>query len=179
MDGEAQPPDAEIATRLRVVIGRLYRSFRRDGDSPLSTEQLLLLMAINRSGPVNLTVLATELGVPASNLTRSIAWLGAERLIEREVPAADRRAVVVSTTPEGRRLVDRVESSKARVLAERLASLPAEQQRAVRAVIPVLGRLLDDHALGDVPHGTTRPATGDGDVRGRLAPTGRLPAEGD
>lgn len=144
----AEPDDAgetaELAAQLRLAIGRLYRTFRRGGDNTMSTPQQLLLQAIDRSGPLRLTDLAIQQGVPPSNLTRSIRWLTERGLILRDVSPTDRRSVIVAISPAGRQLVQRVASAKAKFLGAKIDQLAPAQQRAIRQTIPILERLLRD-----------------------------------
>ncbi len=134
----------ELANRLRLAIGRLYRTFRRGGDTSMSTSQQLLLQAIDRSGPLRLTDLAIQQGVPPSNLTRNIRSLTERGLILRDESPTDRRAVVVAISPAGHQLVRRVAAAKAEYLGAKIDQLAPDQQRAIRQTIPLLERLLRD-----------------------------------
>ncbi|MDG4834362.1 MarR family transcriptional regulator [Solwaraspora sp. WMMD1047] len=133
-----------LAVQLRLAVGRLYRTFRRGGDVTLTTSQQLLLMAIERSGPLRLVDLAHQQGLPPSNLTRIVDWLAARDLIVREACPGDRRSVIVSASSTGRQVVHRVVREKAEHLGARIDALPPDQQRAIRAALPVLEKLLPD-----------------------------------
>jgi hypothetical protein len=68
-----------------------------------------------------------------------------EDVIRRHRVPADRREVLVSITPAGRRVVDQATARRRALLREILGWLPAEQQAAVASALAVVA------AAGEVP----------------------------
>ena len=68
--------------------------------------QLRVLTALDRSGPMNLTALARELGAIPSSASRLCDRLEAAGLLTRVVSAGSRREVTLSVSGEGRRRLE-------------------------------------------------------------------------
>ena len=133
---------SEIASRLRLVVGRLYRRFRQDAPGPLSHAQLTLLAGIARSGPVRLGDLAASEDIGPSSLTRSVELLDSRGLVKRRVSPADRRVVVVDTTDAGAALLAELWQTRTTNFAERMMRLPPEDYEALVRGIASLEALL-------------------------------------
>lgn len=65
--------------------------------------QLRVLTVLGRSGPINLTALAGQLGAIPSSASRLCDRLEAAGLLTREVSAGSRREVSLRVSPEGER----------------------------------------------------------------------------
>jgi DNA-binding MarR family transcriptional regulator len=137
-----QPRDSTLVASLQLTIGRLYRGFRLEGASDLTTAQLALLGAVRRIGPTKLGDLATEAGLQPSTLTRGVQWLVDHGLVSRSTSEVDRRTTVVAMTPAGTELLNAVFQSKARHMARRMQALPEEDLDALVQAIPALQALL-------------------------------------
>jgi DNA-binding MarR family transcriptional regulator len=132
----------EVASDLRRVVGALHRRFRREQASGLTPSQWSLLVTIEAFGPLRLSDLAVREMVKPSTLTRSVVWLADRGLVERVEDPTDRRAIVVTATADGRRLVSGLFESGRAEFALRLERLPAEQRLAIARAMPVLSRLV-------------------------------------
>ncbi|MBO1739944.1 MarR family transcriptional regulator [Leifsonia sp. TF02-11] len=98
----------------------------------VTSPQLRVLVMIATRGPQTLGNVATELGVHASNATRTCEKLVRAGLIHRAEDPADRRFVRVALTPTGAELVERVIGHRRSALAEVLAQMdPHERSVAV------------------------------------------------
>ncbi len=133
----------EVASDLRRVVGALHRRFRREQASGLTPSQWSLLVTIEAFGPLRLSELAVRELVKPSTLTRSVAWLADRGLVDRVEDPTDRRAVVVSASAAGRRLVSGLFEHGQAEFAKRLDRLPADQRRAIERAMPVLNRLVN------------------------------------
>jgi len=71
-------------------------------------------------------------------LSRVIRNLEDSGLIVRRSDPDDRRAALVAATPAGKRLHERIRAERSDSLSALLAKLPAGEQAALRAGLPVL-----------------------------------------
>ncbi|HET7700767.1 MAG TPA: MarR family transcriptional regulator [Candidatus Limnocylindria bacterium] len=97
-----------------------------------SLERARLLHGL-RDGPCRAGVLAQAAKISPSTLSEVVEALESEGLVRREAESADRRAVRVALTPEGRRQLQRFEHAAAVAIAERLATLSAAEKQRLRA----------------------------------------------
>jgi DNA-binding MarR family transcriptional regulator len=138
-------PDLEItelAGRLRLASARLHRRLRQEADTGLSPSQQSALGTIELHGPITLGDLAAAEQVTPPTITKVIARLEEDGLVDRTVDPTDRRIVRVSATHEGRR---RLEDSRARrnaFLAVRLEELGPDAVRRLHDAIDALEELV-------------------------------------
>ncbi|WP_285115143.1 MarR family transcriptional regulator [Leifsonia sp. fls2-241-R2A-40a] len=113
-----------------VMMGVAARSVAEVEDI-VTSPQLRVLVTIATRGPQNLGEIAAELGVHASNATRTSEKLVHAGLIARAEDPADRRFVRLTLTPQGAALVDQVIGHRRAALAEVLAAMePEDRARA-------------------------------------------------
>jgi DNA-binding MarR family transcriptional regulator len=94
----------------------------------VSASQLRALISISRAGTTNLTQLAESLGAMLSSASRLCERLVAAGLIERRPAAANRHELALALTPEGERLLERLETQRRVDIAEILDRMtPAAQ----------------------------------------------------
>jgi DNA-binding MarR family transcriptional regulator len=107
-DDVAFGPLAELAGfMLRLAQLQLFESFFRDfAQRGITPGQIGILIAIGRNPGVRQGVLADALSIKWSNMAKIIRLLEGQGLIERRVPARDRRAVELHLTEAGRAAVD-------------------------------------------------------------------------
>ncbi len=127
---------ASLGVVIRVMS--LYREFLRQATSALEKFDLELfeydvLSALRRQGkPFALpaTALARATGLSGGAMTNRVDKLEARGLVKRRRDAQDRRGVVVSLTPSGRRKIDAAIQLRLDVADESLADIsPAERAR--------------------------------------------------
>jgi DNA-binding MarR family transcriptional regulator len=134
--------DADLAARLRLVLGRLVRRIRAEGGGAgLTLTQVSTLASVERLGPVRLTDLAEHEGIAPPTLTRLAASLHDAGYVARETDPADRRSSFVSITPAGSRLLARLRADRTAVLARRLAGLTEQETAQLRSALAVLEKL--------------------------------------
>lgn len=136
--------DLELAPRLRLAINRLARRLRQQGDGPLTPSQHSALVVIEALGPITLGDLAGKEKVQPPTMTRIVAALGEQGLIERVADEDDRRIARVTVTPEGRKLLDRSRTRKTAFLAARLRALPDDEREIVERALPSIEKLIGD-----------------------------------
>ena len=130
--------DLETTARLRAVIGRLSRRLRPTpaalaaGLTPTRTSVLLTVV---REGRIGLSDLAASEAVNPTQLSRAVAQLVEDGLVERSADQGDRRAAWVKPTLAGKRLADRIRRERTDALTAALEGLdPAERERILHAL---------------------------------------------
>ncbi len=92
---------------LRLAQLHLFESFFRDfGARGITPGQIGILVAIGRNPGVRQGVLADALHIKWSNMAKIIRLFEGQGLVERRVPASDRRAVELHLTEKGSIAVD-------------------------------------------------------------------------
>jgi DNA-binding MarR family transcriptional regulator len=136
--------DPDIPSTLRAVIGRLHRRLRptRAGaQAGLTPTRISLLNTIDMLGPLRLTELAAEESINPTMLSRIVADLGESGLIDRLQDPQDKRAALVTTTREGRKLIERMRRERTDVLSVALNELTDKERRALESALPALEKL--------------------------------------
>lgn len=130
--------DVETTARLRAVIGRLSRRLRPTpaalaaGLTPTRTSVLLTVV---REGRIGLSDLAASEAVNPTQLSRAVAQLVDDGLVERSADQGDRRAAWVGPTVAGKRLAERIRRERTDALTAALEGLdPAERERILHAL---------------------------------------------
>jgi DNA-binding MarR family transcriptional regulator len=135
--------DAELAARLRLVVTRLSRRLRQQGDTGISASQLSALSTIDRCGPMTLGDVATAEQVQPPSMTRVVSHLEERGLVERQVYERDRRVTRVRVTSEGRELLQLSRTRKDAYLARRLQTLDDGDRFTMAAAVAVLEQILE------------------------------------
>src|SRR5215470_7618582 len=110
-------PVIDVA-RLRMAIARLSRWLRRHE-------------------------LAAAEGIAPSTLTRLVTALEERGYVERCPVPGDARASTLTIAPAGHAALERIREQSTILLADRLATLTAEQRTALAAALPALEQLAD------------------------------------
>lgn len=131
-------------TRAWVRYGR-----ERGRELGLSVPQLFLLDALRQQGVIPIHRWAHSVGASPSATTGLLDRLEAEGLIHRAHDALDRRQILVSLTPTGRRLADRLRSDFRRRWAEVSAGFSSRQLDQVRELLLRLACRLSPTEQGD------------------------------
>jgi DNA-binding MarR family transcriptional regulator len=139
--------DTDLATTMRISISRLARRLRverlglGETESVLSDIQLAALAALERHESMTPGELAEHEKVQPPSMTRVIAVLEERGLVRRTPHATDRRQVVLTVTPEGSDLVQRVRRRREAWLAQRMQELVPEELEILRAAAPILEKI--------------------------------------
>ena len=143
-DGEFPFDPANYVFHLGVAIGRLRdaqleRELRPTG---VNVARHRALTVILRFGPCTMTELADYSAVDRTTLTRTVDQLVKDGHAERGAKAEDRRQVVLTLTPSGRRIAAKARDVVARHNRLTLAGVPDDLLRAmVRAQRMILANL--------------------------------------
>ena len=134
---------ADLAVRLRLVIARTARRLRQQAGEELSPSQATALATIDRHGPLTPSELAVRERIQRPTATRLIARLEEAGLVDRTPDPLDRRSCVVSLTPAGGELLNRVRTRKDAYLARRLRDLDADERATLDRAAAILERVLE------------------------------------
>ena len=134
-------------SRLALALGdgvvRLQAVIRRHlARSGASLAAIRTLAALDSHGPRRVTDLAALEQVTQPSMSALVGRLESQQLVTRSADAADARSVIVSITEAGRAVLADVVERRNRLLAERLAELPAADRDAVSRALPVLASLV-------------------------------------
>jgi DNA-binding MarR family transcriptional regulator len=144
---QQQRSDTGLATALRISVSRLARRLRVErlvpelAEPALSDTQLAALATLERHGAMSPGDLAEHEKVQPPSMTRVIAALVDWGLVTRAPHPTDRRQVILTVTPDGRHLVQRVRRRKEAWLARRLAELSPQERAILREAAPILEKL--------------------------------------
>ncbi|WP_052206919.1 MarR family winged helix-turn-helix transcriptional regulator [Sinomonas humi] len=127
--GQHEQVDAVL--RAADVLLRVAAKSVMEVEDVVTSPQLRVLVLIALRGPQNLGAVARELGVHASNATRTCERLVLAGLVSRREDPADRRFLQLDLTPEGRNLVETVIEHRRRAIAEVLQRVPPDARESV------------------------------------------------
>lgn len=111
----------------RVFVAVIAASMA-EVDATVSPLQFRSLVIVSAQGPLNVSALADQLGVHASNATRVCDRLVRDELLERTQSDLDRRHLELTLTAAGRGIVSGV-MERRRVALTRVLSEMTPQQR--------------------------------------------------
>jgi DNA-binding MarR family transcriptional regulator len=134
----------EAVARLRVVVAKLGRQLRTtQAGAGLTPTQISVLFSVARRGPLRLSELAEIEGLNPTMLSRVIAQLTDDDLLKRAADPSDRRAALVDATARGRRLREKINRERNRVLSLELDGLSPAARESIMAALPALEALAD------------------------------------
>jgi DNA-binding MarR family transcriptional regulator len=142
----------EVAARLRLAVARLGRQLRQQAGTGLSPSQHSVLASIDVNTTLTLGELAAIEQVAPPTITRIVAKLADDGLVERTVDPIDRRVARVSVTAEGHRRMDLSRHRRNAWLAQRLDELPSGDAERLAAALEVLEAL-----AGPIPSASLAP----------------------
>ncbi|MBB4931671.1 DNA-binding MarR family transcriptional regulator [Lipingzhangella halophila] len=117
----------------------------------LSASGAAALVTLSANPGVSVTELGRRVGLTQSAAARMVDSLEADGLVERRSTPVSRKLSAVHPTPAGQRSTQRLLAARANPLADVVASLDAEDQRALAGVLPkVLSRLYE--RIGDAQY---------------------------
>jgi DNA-binding MarR family transcriptional regulator len=137
----------DIAAHLRNAVVRTSRRLRQEaaaeigGLTPTSTATL---SNIDRHGPLTPSELAEIERVKRPTMTRTLACLEREGLIERTPDPADGRSFLVAVNAAGHERMVRLRRRKNAYLARRLRELDPEEVEILARAADLLDRMRED-----------------------------------
>jgi DNA-binding MarR family transcriptional regulator len=137
------PPPPDLAGHLRHTITRVARRLRQEAGSGLSPSLTAALATVERHGPLTPSELATRERIQRPTVTRVLARLEEQGLIERTADLYDRRSSLVAITKGGRAFLDEQRTRKTAFLAERLETLTPDERVTLERAADILERVLE------------------------------------
>jgi DNA-binding MarR family transcriptional regulator len=137
-----------VAYELMEVLGHLRRSarrlVRRDWPyRPLTESQLELLRFVSGRPGCRVQEAARALGLAQNTISTLVGRLVDKGLLERRCNERDSRAAALSLSPAAARRMAEWRDRRGEVVSSALASLGAEDRRAIEEALPRLQRLVD------------------------------------
>lgn len=133
----------DLAARLRANLIPLSRQLSRP-DGGLTPTQLSVLGAVHRHQPLTLGDLAARERLSPAMISRVVASLEEQGIVERVSDEHDRRVCHVKISETGNRWIEEGRARRNAWLAERLAQLDATELDTLDAAVPLLERLISD-----------------------------------
>lgn len=143
--------ELDAVQRLRTVVSKLARLLRLadiGSGVELTPTRVSVLLSTDRVGPVRLGALAERQGLHPTLLSRTVARLVAQGLIERTPDTDDRRSAWVTVTAAGRVAAARIRRERVASLRGALSQLAAEDHDAIVVALPAIERLAQALAGG-------------------------------
>ena len=126
MDG----PEVALALDVLPQVVQLVRQAAAAAPDGLGPTQFRILRRL-ASGQWRCGQLATDLDVTPPTVSAAVDGLVRRRLVERQSPGPDRRAVPLAATEAGRRALAAAERRQAEALGAVLSGMPPAQRRAL------------------------------------------------
>lgn len=131
-----------LAARLNSAAVRLVRRIaREDGRDGLTRARASALSVLVFGGPLPIGALALAEMVSGPTMTRIVDGMARAGLVRRDSPAEDRRRVVITATPRGRRLIERARARRIRRLTAELDRLERNERDVLDRAAAILARL--------------------------------------
>src|SRR5687768_17788046 len=141
-DAVATPAELATADRLHSAAIHLLRRLRREDDASGQTApRLSALSVIVYGGPLTLGALAAAEQVRPPTMTRIVAALEADGLVQRAPSTEDRRVTLVRATREGETLLHEGRRRRTAQLAAQLGALPPEDRATLARAAHLLESL--------------------------------------
>lgn len=134
-----------VLTASRVLVNIASRSIADVGDE-VTPPQFRALVVLHSRGPLTAGVLADELQIAPSTLTRLCDRLATKALIAREPVEGNRREVRLTVTRAGSRIVGTVSRRRRAELRKVVSAMEDRERRSLVRVLEAFAA-----AAGEVP----------------------------
>jgi len=146
-DAKSQPTPAAVdavVEHYEALMHRLIADHAPDfTEVGITMSQAKVLYVVMAAGELRMSELAARLGIGSSSASGLADRLVELELLTRHDDPADRRQVVVTTTPKAAALMERFRELNQRQLRELLTRLDPEELDIVDRSLEVLGRAID------------------------------------
>ena len=156
----SDPPEIEdrIIAAIRRIIRAIDLQSRRLVERwSLTGPQLVALREVRRLGAPTIGALARAVHLSQPTVSGILARLEARGLVHRERAPSDRRAVVVTVTPEGERVLADAPSLLQDRFHSELARLHEWERHALLAALERIGSMMEAEGIDAAPILETGP----------------------
>jgi DNA-binding MarR family transcriptional regulator len=133
----------EIAEALPQRSAALSRLFLTRTSVCVSRTEVGVMRSLRDAGARRITELAAEERVTQPAITLLVNRLAERGWLKRVADPTDGRAVLVSLTPEGEEVFERLRSEYRALLHEEMATLDDSEVDTLAAAVEILDRLID------------------------------------
>lgn len=131
--------------RINWRLGRqLVPLFREENLTP---KDIVVMLLVSKKDNCAITKLADYLGVPFSTFTEVLDRLESKGLIERTPNPESRRSMLVTSTPTGLKLVDKITKKVEKKMSEIFNELSEEEYHLIFKVLNALNEYLNDEEV--------------------------------
>lgn len=141
VDANAFARDLQRQALHRGAIGLLRGNKVADQETGISPPRLSALWVLVFAGPQSLASLAAAEGVKPPTMSKLVAELEADGLVEKSPDAKDRRGLVITATTQGRKIMLAGRDRRLALLKERLAGLSDREIAQLQSAAPALLKL--------------------------------------
>ncbi|MFJ8229890.1 MarR family winged helix-turn-helix transcriptional regulator [Streptomyces sp. NPDC094448] len=139
-------PGTDSAVELGALLAGINRLVRRQVRESLHGPYLLgaqaeLLRLVSERPGIRVSAAARELRLAGNSVSTLVRQLAAVGLLVREPDPRDRRAALLTVTPEADRRLRAWEDHRAALLTDRFDQLPTVDRAALVAALPALRTL--------------------------------------
>jgi DNA-binding MarR family transcriptional regulator len=134
----------ELASDLRVVIGRLLRRLRAE-QPDFSLAEGAVLGRLDRAGPQTVSDLASYERVRPQSMAATVSALVEARMVGRTPDPADRRRILIDLTDAGRAALAGERARREGWMANAIdRDLTPRERRVLAEAVELLGRMVDE-----------------------------------
>jgi len=135
--------DALASSYIKVYLRLMRLMDGRMAEQGASFARTKLLLLLERNGPRRSSEIAGVFGQSPRTVTEAIDGLEREGLVRRDPDPEDRRAKLVSVTPDGRAAAANTEPVREQLIEQVFGALSQEEQRSLQALLDQLAAGLD------------------------------------
>jgi len=148
-----RPAGAEAELELAELFGHAARRLRHGSVAQLAPLGLTMaqsrILRLVASAPMRMADIAARMGVVPRTVTPMVDGLAGNGLVERTADPGDRRSVLVTLTPAGRRLLDGLDRAR-RASAGQIFGVLDERER--KELLVLLTRLCERGGCAQCEH---------------------------
>lgn len=141
VDANAFARDLQRQALHRGAIGLSRGNKVADQETGISPPRLSALWVLVFAGPQSLASLAAAEGVKPPTMSKLVAELEVDGLVEKSPDAKDRRGLVITATTQGSKIMLAGRDRRLALLKERLAGLSDREIAQLQSAAPALLKL--------------------------------------
>ncbi len=130
---------ALVMETVPVVMRSMATEMRRRRPAELSPNQFRAMLFINHNEGISLTDFADFTGMSLSSASKIADSLACRRFVRREEATDDRRRILLSITPAGKKILEKAVAEAMEYFTKKLAPLTASECAVVSKAMLLLG----------------------------------------